>query len=77
MALTSATASGSLRMLVMRRSASLAGCPVPSRSTQTLRRPIRAAGSMSCTQLLATWIQFAGVTVVWSANARKCARSGL
>jgi LCP family protein required for cell wall assembly len=54
MALTSSTASGSLRMLVMRRSANLAGCPVRSRSTQTERSPIRAAGSISCTQLLAT-----------------------
>ena len=54
MALTSLTASGSLRMLVTRRSASLAGCPVRSRSTHTERSPIRAAGIMSCTQLLAT-----------------------
>jgi hypothetical protein len=77
MALTSATASGNLRIAVMRRSASLAGCPVLSRSTQTERTPIRAAGRMSCTQLLATWIQLALLTIVWSAKARKCARSGL
>ena len=77
MALTSLTASGSLRMLVTRRSASLAGCPVRSRSTHTERSPIRAAGIMSCTQLLATWIQFALVAPVFSANFLKCARSGL
>jgi hypothetical protein len=51
--LTSATASGSRRIAVMRRSASLAGCPVRSRSTQIERTPIRAAGRMSCTQLFA------------------------
>ncbi len=51
--LTSATASGSRRIAVMRRSASLAGCPVRSRSTQIERKPIRAAGRMSCTQLFA------------------------
>ena len=77
MAFTSLTASGSLRMLVIRRSASLAGCPVWSRSTHTLRSPIRAAGSMSWTQLLATWIQSAPAAPVFSANLLKCARSGL
>ena len=77
MALTSLTASGSLRMLVTRRSASLAGCPVRSLSTHTERSPIRAAGIMSCTQLLATWIQFFPVAPVFSANFLKCARSGL
>jgi len=51
--LTSATASGSRRIAVMRRSASLAGCPVRSRSTQIERSPIRAAGMMSSTQLFA------------------------
>ena len=77
MAFTSLTASGSLRMLVIRRSASLAGCPVRSRSTHTQRSPIRAEGRMSSTQLLATWIQSARVTPVFSANLRKCASSGL
>jgi len=77
MALTSVTASASLRMLVTLRSASLAGCPVRSRSTHTDRSPIRAAGRISSTQLFATWIQFALVAPVFSANRRKCARSGL
>jgi hypothetical protein len=77
MALTSLTASGSLRMLVIRRSASLAGCPVRSRSTQTQRSPIRAAGRISSTQLLATWIQSARAAPVFSANLLKCPRSGL
>jgi hypothetical protein len=77
MAFTSLTASGSLRMLVIRRSASLAGCPVRSRSTHTQRSPIRAAGKISSTQLLATWIQSALVTPVFSANLRKWASSGL
>ena len=77
MAFTSMTASGSLRMLVIRRSASLAGCPVRSRSTHTQRSPIRAAGKISSTQLLATWIQSALVTPVFSANLRKCPSSGL
>jgi hypothetical protein len=77
MAFTSLTASGSLRMLVTRRSASLAGCPVRSRSTHTQRNPIRAAGTISSTQLLATWIQSALATPVFSANLLKCRRSGL
>src|ERR1700733_12367794 len=75
--LTSSTVSGRRRIAVIRRSANLAGCPVRSRSTQTERSPIRAAGRMSWTQLLATWIQFAGVASVSSANLLKCARSGL
>jgi hypothetical protein len=54
MASTSLTAPGRRRMLVTRRSASLAGCPVRSRSTHTDRSPIRAAGRMSKTQLFAT-----------------------
>src|ERR1700722_5521467 len=53
-ALTSATVSGRRRIVVIRRSANLAGCPVWSRSTQTERSPIRAAGRTLCTQLLAT-----------------------
>ena len=77
MAFTSLTASGSLRMLVIRRSASLAGCPVRSRSTHTQRSPSRAEGRISRIQLLATWIQSALVTPVFSANLLKCARSGL
>ena len=77
MALTSLTVSGSLRMLVIRRSASLAGCPVRSRSTHTQRSPIRAAGRTSSTQLLATWIQSALAAPVFSANLLKCASSGL
>jgi LCP family protein required for cell wall assembly len=76
-ALTSATASGSLRIAVTRRSASLAGCPVRSRSTQTERSPSRAAARMSCTQLLPTWIQLSFPAPVFSANCQKCTRSGL
>jgi hypothetical protein len=52
--LTSVTVSARRRIEVTRRSANLAGCPVWSRSTQTERSPIRVAGRMSCTQLLAT-----------------------